>query len=63
MQPTTEGGVDDEEFTWQQWVTSAIEELSFASMAFGSLPWDSLAVGIDACVKGVWQGFLPGTAI
>jgi TniQ len=53
MQPTTEGGVDDEEFTWQQWVTSAIEELSFASMAFGSLPWDSLAVGIDACVKAV----------
>ncbi len=52
-QPTTEGGVDDEEFTWQQWVTSAIEELSFASMAFGSLPWDSLAVGIDACVKAV----------
>ncbi len=53
MQPTTEGGVDDEEYTWQQWVTSAIEELSFASMIFGSLPWDELSVGIDACVKAV----------
>ncbi len=53
MQPTLEGGVDDEEFIWQQWVTSAIEELSFASMIFGSLPWDKLSVGIDACVKAV----------
>ena len=53
MQPTTEVGVDDEEFIWQQWVTSAIEELFFASMIFGSLPWDKLSVGIDACVKAV----------
>jgi hypothetical protein len=53
MQPTTEGGVDDEECIWQQWVTNSIEELSLASMAFGALPWDSLAVGIDACVKAV----------
>src|SRR5260370_5067184 len=52
-QPTSEGGVDDEEITWQQWVTSSIEELSYARMAFGLLPWDELPVGIDACVKAV----------
>jgi hypothetical protein len=53
MQSTTEGGVDDEELAWQQWVMSAIEELSCASRAFGVLPWDKLPVGIDACVKAV----------
>jgi hypothetical protein len=53
MQPATEDEIDAEELTWQQWVMSAIEELSSASMAFGLLPWDELPVGIDACVKAV----------
>lgn len=51
--PTTGAEVEEEEVSWQQWVTNSIEELSFASIAFGSLPWDALAVGIDACVKAV----------
>jgi hypothetical protein len=53
MQSSAEGVVDGEELTWQHWVMRAIEELFVASMAFGLLPWDELAVGIDACVKAV----------
>ncbi len=53
MQPATEDEIDAEELTWQQWVVRAIEELSAASMAFGLLPWDELAFGIDACVNAV----------
>src|SRR6266852_54348 len=51
MQPAAEDEIDVEELTWQQWVMRAIEELSSASMAFGSLPWHELPDGIDACVK------------
>jgi hypothetical protein len=52
-QPTAEGEVGEEELNWQHWVRSAIEELSYASMAFGSLPWHEVAVGIDACIEAV----------
>ncbi len=45
--------VDDETFDWQTWVVSAVEELSLSCLAFGSLPWNNLPSGIDACIEAV----------
>jgi len=38
---------------WQRWTRQVVEELVLASMAFGSLPWHTLPVGINACVEAV----------
>ena len=49
--------VDDHDLLdWQTWVVSAVEELSLASRAFGSLPWSELSKGMAACVKAVGGG-------
>ena len=46
--------VDDHDLLdWQAWVVSAVEELSLASRAFGSLPWSELSRGMTACVEAV----------
>jgi hypothetical protein len=41
---------------WQTWVVNAVEELSLASRAFGSLPWSELSRGMAACVESVGGG-------
>jgi hypothetical protein len=52
-QPQPDKQVTDEVLDWQRWVMDSVEELYHASMAFGSLPWHALAVGIAACVEAV----------
>lgn len=49
--------IDDHDLLeWQTWVVSAVEELSLASRAFGSLPWSELSKGMTACVQAVGGG-------
>ncbi|SRR5713226_784991 len=47
---------DHDLLDWQAWVVSAVEELSLASRAFGSLPWSDLSRGMAACVEAVGGG-------
>jgi hypothetical protein len=55
--PKKEASVNDHDLlNWQTWVVSAVEELSLASRAFGSLPWSELSKGRAACVKAVGGG-------
>lgn len=42
-----------EALAWQTWVMEAVEELYLASLAFGSPPWQTLPLGIAACVAAV----------
>ena len=51
--PGSERSCEENLLDWQRWTKQVVEELILANMAFGSLPWHMLPVGINACVEAV----------
>lgn len=51
--PRIEGLCEENLLDWQRWTRQVVEELILANMAFGSLPWHTLPIGINACVEAV----------